>query len=64
MVESSAVGTAAMASVIRHPRDGRPSGVFSLASPSARLGEARMHQCWPFQLRAIALQRGMAARRV
>ena len=43
VMESSAVGTAAMASVIRHPRDQHPIGVLSLAGPSARLGEARMH---------------------
>lgn len=44
VMESSAVGMAAMASVIRHPRDGHPIGVLSLAGPSARLSEARMHQ--------------------
>ncbi|SDS14963.1 IclR family transcriptional regulator [Pseudomonas oryzae] len=52
VMESSAVGTAAMASVIRHPRDGHPIGVLSLAGPSARLGEARMHQLAPRLLEA------------
>jgi DNA-binding IclR family transcriptional regulator len=52
VMESSAVGMAAMASVIRHPRDGHPIGVLSLAGPSARLGEARMHQLAPRLLAA------------
>ncbi|WPP46967.1 IclR family transcriptional regulator [Pseudomonas sp. AN-1] len=52
VMESSAVGMAAMASVIRHPRDGHPIGVLSLAGPSARLSEARMHQLVPRLLAA------------
>lgn len=52
VMESSAVGMAAMASVIRHPRDGHPIGVLSLAGPSARLSEARMHQLAPRLLAA------------
>lgn len=52
VMESSAVGTAAMASVIRDPRNGHPIGVLSLAGPSARLGEARMHALAPRLLEA------------
>ncbi|WP_349569954.1 IclR family transcriptional regulator [Azotobacter salinestris] len=52
VVESSAVGTAAMAAVVRHPRNHHPIGVLSLAGPSARLGEARMRQLAPRLLAA------------
>lgn len=54
VVESSAVGTAAMAAAVREPRNHRPIGVLSLAGPSARLGEARMHQLAPRLLAASA----------
>jgi len=43
VVESSALGTSALAAVIRHPMDGHVVGVLSVAGPSARLSEARMH---------------------
>ncbi|MBD8483222.1 IclR family transcriptional regulator [Pseudomonas coleopterorum] len=44
VVESSALGTSALAAVIRHPRDAHVVGVLSVAGPSARLSEARMHE--------------------
>lgn len=44
VVESSALGTSALAAVIRHPRDGHVVGVLSVAGPSARLSETRMHE--------------------
>lgn len=52
VMESSAVGMAAMASVIRDPRNQHAIGVLSLAGPSARLGEARMHALAPRLLEA------------
>ncbi|ASL26143.1 IclR family transcriptional regulator [Azotobacter chroococcum] len=54
VVESSSVGTAAMATIVRHPRNHHAIGVLSLAGPSARLGEARMHQLAPRLLQASA----------
>lgn len=54
VMESSAVGMAAMAVVVRDPRNQHPIGVLSLAGPSARLGEARMHQLAPRLLAASA----------
>ncbi|AQZ32277.1 IclR family transcriptional regulator [Ectopseudomonas toyotomiensis] len=44
VMESSSVGTAALAAVVRDPRDGRVIGVLSIAGPSARLPLARMHE--------------------
>ena len=43
-----------MAAIIRHPRNQHAIGVLSLAGPSARLGEARMHQLAPRLLEASA----------
>ncbi|AYC32445.1 IclR family transcriptional regulator [Pseudomonas cavernae] len=54
VVESSAVGTSALAAVVRHPLDGRTIGVLSVAGPSARLPEARMHELAPLLLSATA----------
>lgn len=42
VAESSAVGTSAMAAVVRDPRTGRACGVLSVAGPSARLDLPRM----------------------
>ncbi|MGO4004633.1 MULTISPECIES: IclR family transcriptional regulator [Pseudomonas] len=42
--ESSALGTSAIAAVVRHPLDGRVVGVLSVAGPSARLPEQRLHE--------------------
>ncbi|MNP80382.1 Bacterial transcriptional regulator [compost metagenome] len=42
--ESSAVGTSAIAAVVRHPLDGRVIGVLSIAGPSARMPGARLHE--------------------
>ncbi len=42
-IESSAVGTAAMATPVRAAGDGRVLGVLSISGPSVRLTEARMH---------------------
>ncbi|MCY1459370.1 hypothetical protein D9M71_768380 [compost metagenome] len=43
---------AAMAVVVRDPRNHHAIGVLSLAGPSARLGEARMHALAPRLLEA------------
>ncbi|WP_085584077.1 MULTISPECIES: IclR family transcriptional regulator [unclassified Pseudomonas] len=48
--ESSAVGTSAIAAVVRHPGDGRAIGVLSIAGPSARLPGARLHELAPLLL--------------
>jgi DNA-binding IclR family transcriptional regulator len=45
--ESSAVGTSAIAAVIRHPLQGRVIGVLSIAGPSARMPGARLHELAP-----------------
>ena len=45
--ESSAVGTSAIAAVVRHPTDGRVIGVLSIAGPSARMPGARLHELAP-----------------
>ncbi|WP_339488715.1 IclR family transcriptional regulator [Pseudomonas sp. EL_65y_Pfl2_R95] len=42
--QSSAVGTSAMAAVVLSPVDGRCIGVLSIAGPSARLAESRVHE--------------------
>ncbi|PCR95492.1 IclR family transcriptional regulator [Pseudomonas sp. FW215-R2] len=49
--ESSAVGTSAIAAVVRHPADGRVIGVLSIAGPSARMPGARLHELAPLLLR-------------
>ncbi|MCY1445475.1 hypothetical protein D9M71_619900 [compost metagenome] len=54
MVESSAIGTSALAAVVRDPRSGKAIGVLSVAGPSARLPEARMHEVAPSLLEAAA----------
>jgi DNA-binding IclR family transcriptional regulator len=45
--ESSAVGTSAIAAVVRHPLDGHIVGVLSIAGPTARMSLARMHELAP-----------------
>ncbi|MGC5701869.1 IclR family transcriptional regulator [Pseudomonas sp. NFXW11] len=52
--ESSALGTAAIAAVVRHPIEGRVVGVLSIAGPSARLPLARLHQLAPLLLQFAA----------
>jgi IclR family acetate operon transcriptional repressor len=54
VVESSAPGTAAMAAAVRHPVTGGIVGVVSVAGPSVRLTEARMHELAPMMLAAAA----------
>lgn len=54
VVESSAPGTSAMASAIRHPATQGVVGVVSVAGPSVRLTEARMHELAPTMLAAAA----------
>ncbi|CAN7244424.1 IclR family transcriptional regulator [Pseudomonas sp. GL-B-26] len=49
--ESSAVGTSAIAAVVRHPSDGRVIGVLSIAGPSARMPGARLHELAPLLLK-------------
>ncbi|MCX2897670.1 IclR family transcriptional regulator [Pseudomonas mandelii] len=48
--ESSAVGTSAIAAVVRHPLNERVIGVLSIAGPSARLPGARLHELAPLLL--------------
>ncbi|MNH47149.1 hypothetical protein D3C79_1102410 [compost metagenome] len=43
-----------MAAVVRHPLDGHALGVLSVAGPSARMSEARMHELAPVLLAAVA----------
>jgi DNA-binding IclR family transcriptional regulator len=50
--ESSAVGTSAIAAVVRHPSDGRVIGVLSIAGPSARLAQSRLPELAPLLLAA------------
>jgi IclR family acetate operon transcriptional repressor len=50
--ESSAPGTSAMAAAIRHPLTGGVVGTVSIAGPSVRLTEARMHELAPALLDA------------
>ncbi|WP_166360397.1 IclR family transcriptional regulator [Pseudomonas akapageensis] len=52
VVESSAVGTSALAAVVRHPLAGHVVGVLSVAGPTARMPEERMHQLAPLLLGA------------
>lgn len=54
VVESSALGTSALAAVVRHPQDGHVVGVLSVAGPTARLNEARLHELAPALLAAAA----------
>ncbi|EIK93631.1 IclR family transcriptional regulator [Pseudomonas sp. M47T1] len=44
VMESSAVGTSAIAAVVCRPQDGRVVGVLSVAGPTARLSEARLQE--------------------
>ncbi|MNP58133.1 HTH-type transcriptional repressor AllR [compost metagenome] len=53
VVESSAVGTSALAAVVRHPVGGRVIGVLSVAGPTARMSQERMHQLAPLLLGAV-----------
>ena len=52
VVESSAPGTAAMATAVRHPLTGGVVGVLSVAGPSVRLTESRMQALAPQMLAA------------
>ncbi|MFZ5960052.1 IclR family transcriptional regulator [Pseudomonas knackmussii] len=52
--ETSAVGTSAIAAVVSSPLDKRVIGVLSVAGPSARLPEARLHELAPLLLAATA----------
>jgi DNA-binding IclR family transcriptional regulator len=54
VVESSAPGTSAMAAAIRHPVTGGVVGTVSVAGPSVRLTEARMHELAPALLASAA----------
>ena len=47
VAESSAIGMSALAAVVVHPQQGQPLGVLSIAGPSARLPEARIHELAP-----------------
>ncbi|MEA3251778.1 MAG: IclR family transcriptional regulator [Pseudomonadota bacterium] len=52
-VDSSALGTSAFGAVIRHPIRRHPIGVISIAGPSVRLTESRMHELAPKLLQAV-----------
>ncbi|WP_136068550.1 IclR family transcriptional regulator [Modicisalibacter radicis] len=52
-VDSSALGTSAFGAVIRHPIKHHPIGVISVAGPSVRLTESRMHELAPKLLQAV-----------
>ncbi|OLS64725.1 IclR family transcriptional regulator [Pseudomonas putida] len=52
-VESSAVGMSALAAVVADPKDGRAVGVVSIAGPTARMSEARMHELAPVLLETV-----------
>ena len=54
VLESSAPGTSAMAAAIRHPFTRGVAGTVSVAGPSVRLTEARMHELAPALLAAAA----------
>jgi IclR family transcriptional regulator, acetate operon repressor len=54
VVDSSAPGMSAMAAAVRHPGTGGVVGVISVAGPSVRLTEARMHELAPVMLAAAA----------
>ena len=54
VVESSAVGMSAMAAVLRSPLNGEVIGVLSIAGPTARLPEARMHDLGPALMAAAS----------
>ncbi|WP_296271604.1 IclR family transcriptional regulator [Pseudomonas sp. UBA6323] len=54
VMESSSLGTAALAAVVRHPVEGRVIGVLSIAGPSARLPLMRIEQLAPELLAAAA----------
>lgn len=54
VVESSAVGMSALATVVRHPISGQVVGVLSVAGPTARLPEARLHELAVAMLEAAA----------
>lgn len=53
-VESTALGTSALAAPVLHFQDGRVLGVVSITGPSARLPEARLHEMAPLLLDAVA----------
>ena len=53
VVESSAVGMSALAAVIADPRDGHALGVVSVAGPTARMSEPRMHELAPLLLETV-----------
>ena len=54
VIESSSVGTSALAAVVRHPLENRVIGVLSIAGPSARLPLARIEALAPELLAAAA----------
>ncbi|MFC5698952.1 IclR family transcriptional regulator [Pseudomonas sp. GCM10022186] len=54
VVESSSVGMSALAAVVRDPGTGKAIGVLSVAGPTARLPEDRMHELAPLLLAATA----------
>jgi len=53
VVESSAVGMSALAAVVADPKDGHAIGVVSIAGPTARMSEARMHELAPVLLETV-----------
>ncbi|WP_263260195.1 IclR family transcriptional regulator [Pseudomonas sp. RIT-PI-S] len=55
VLESSAVGMSALAVAVRHPATSATLGVLSVAGPTARLPEARLHDLAP-AVRAAAVE--------
>ncbi|MCW2292960.1 DNA-binding IclR family transcriptional regulator [Pseudomonas sp. BIGb0408] len=54
VVETSSVGTCALAAVITHPRHGGVIGVLSIAGPSARMPAERMEELAPCLIESAA----------
>ncbi|PZW70307.1 IclR family transcriptional regulator [Pseudomonas sp. URMO17WK12:I1] len=54
VVETSSLGTCALAAVVSHPQRGGVIGVLSIAGPSARMPGERMEQLAPLLLEAAA----------
>ena len=51
--QTSAVGTSALAAVVRRPQGNEVIGVLSIAGPSARLSQARLPELAPLLLAAV-----------
>ena len=52
MEETSAIGTSALAAVVRRPQTDEVIGVLSIAGPSARMAQSRLAELAPLLLAA------------